>query len=80
MAAVRRCAWRLGARYNAGVRWEQERAGRITHEAQSLQAREVAEGPRWDARELVAALLKDGKGVESEADVDTAHGRVKVPR
>ena len=52
-------------------------AGRITHEPQSLQSRKVAEGPSRDARELVAALLREGEGVESEAAVDTAHGVVE---
>ena len=51
-------------------------AGRITHEVQSLQAREVSD-LRWDARESVGVLLKDGEGVGSEAAVDTAHGGVE---
>jgi len=49
-------------------------AGRITYEVQNLQAREVAEGPSRNARELVAILLREGKGVESKATVDALHG------
>ena len=52
-------------------------AGRITHEPQLLQAREVAEGPRRDARKSILVLLRDRKGVGSEAAVDTAHGGVE---
>ena len=39
--------------------------GRITHEGQILQAREVAEGPSRDARESVVILLKDGEELGS---------------
>ena len=47
---------------------------RITHKPQSLQAREVAEGPSRDTRELVKLLLRDRDGVDSETVDDTANG------
>ena len=51
-------------------------AGRITHEEQSLQARENAD-IRRDARKYVIVLLGDGEGVGSEATVNKAHGGVE---
>ena len=48
--------------------------GRITHEKQNKQAREVAEDPSRDACELVIVLLRDGKSERSEAAVDVACG------
>ena len=48
--------------------------GRVTHERQRLQTREAAEGPRRDARELVAVLLRDGEDERSEAAVNVACG------
>ena len=46
--------------------------GRITHYLQSAQARETAEGPSRDARELVVVLLRDGEDERSEAFVVVA--------
>ena len=57
---------------SSGAGWKRERVGRITHEIQLLQTREAAEGPSRDACELVAALLRDGKGERSEAGIDIA--------
>ena len=45
-------------------------AARITHEIQGPKTRKSAEGPSWDARELVDYLLRGGDGVRSEAAVD----------
>ena len=49
----------------------------MTHEVHITQAREVAEGPSRDARELVFVLLRDGEGAGREAVVDTAQGGVE---
>ena len=48
--------------------------GRVTHEIQPPQTREVVEAPSRDARELVVGLLRDGKDERCEAAVDVACG------
>ena len=72
--AMRLSRWRVVGRgaVRSGAGWKRERVGRITHERQRLQTREVAEGLIWDARELVAALLRDGEDERSEAAIDMA--------
>ena len=54
-----------------------EKVKRITHETQNPQIREVAEDLSQDICELVAVLLRDGKGERSEAAIDVAGGEAE---